>query len=131
MSVDRLKSVVDLDARCNLFLKGSYLHEVEASWTQSKALNRPFGVVLLTVPTVLQLLRSPTLHPAVGVERLVRSVTLWFCLALSTESFAYLPHSALALTESAFGLLPNRRFAVDQKVDAVSSLFFVLAGITT
>jgi len=49
----------------------------------------------------------------------------------ASRSFTYLPHSALALTESAFGLLPNRRFEVDQKVDAVSSLFFVLAGITT
>ena len=49
----------------------------------------------------------------------------------ASESFTYLPHSALALTESAFGLLPNRRFAVDQKVDAVSSLLFISAPITT
>lgn len=80
---------------------------------------------------MLQLLWSPTLHPAVGVERPVRCVTLWFCLAPSTKGFTYLPHSALALTGSAFGLLPNRRFAVEQKVDAVSSTFFDLAGITT
>lgn len=102
-----------------------------ASRTQSKALNQPFGVVLLTVPTVLQLLRSPTLHPAVGVERQVQSVIVGFCLTPSTKGFAYLSYGALAPTGSAFGLLPNRRFAVDQKVDAVSSLFFVLAGITT
>jgi hypothetical protein len=98
---------------------------------KAKALNRPFGVVLLTVPTVLQLLRSPTLHPAVGVERLVQSVTGGLCLTPSTKGFTYLSYGALAPTESAFGLLPNRRFEVGQKFDALSSFFFDSTPITT
>ena len=74
-------------------------HMWSSPLAESLPTEHPFGIGLLTVHTVYQLLWSPTLLPQLRSGTVVRCVTVRLCISPSTKGFAYPSHSALAPTE--------------------------------
>jgi hypothetical protein len=68
---------------------------------ESLPIEHPFGIGLLTVHTVYQLLWSPTLLPQLRSGTVVQCITVDFASPVlkRQQGFAYTSHSALAPTE--------------------------------